>query len=112
MISERRACADNDFNVHGLEESCAHQMRQPSRMIGLVGRERLERLIACPLSMHTTGRPRRLGAFANSSAIALLVDAVLVLLADTAQNLRKLAKLSRCQCPYSPHEGERPACAR
>jgi hypothetical protein len=35
--------------------------------------------------MHTTGRPRRLGGFANSSAIALLADAVLVLLAATAQ---------------------------
>jgi hypothetical protein len=46
--------------------------RQPWRIvaIGLVGRERLEGLIACRLSMHSTGRPRRLGAFANSSAIA------------------------------------------
>ena len=38
------------LHVHGLEEPGASQMRQPSRVVavGLVGRERLERLIRLP----------------------------------------------------------------
>src|ERR1700689_2324474 len=38
------------FHVHGLEEASASQVRQPPRIvaIGLVGRERLERLVSLP----------------------------------------------------------------
>ena len=38
------------LHMHGLEEAGASQMRQPSRVvaIGLVGRERLERLVGLP----------------------------------------------------------------
>ena len=47
LINERMACAGERLHVHGLEEPGTGQMRQPSCVIaiGLVGRQRLERLI-------------------------------------------------------------------
>jgi hypothetical protein len=63
--------------------------------------------------MHTTGRPRRLGGFANSSAIALLADAVLVLLAATAQKSEETGEAHPAASARIRHmRGERPACAR
>src|ERR1700758_2611189 len=50
MISERTAWAGRDFTCTGLKDPGASQMREPSRVVavGLVGRERLERLIRLP----------------------------------------------------------------
>ena len=49
------------LHVHGLEEPCASQMRQPARVVavGLVGRERLERLIRLP-ALYTDHREAEL----------------------------------------------------
>ena len=88
------------LHVHGLEEPGAGQVRQPSRVIaiGLVGRQRLERLVGLPAfdadhrkaelaqpveqdRRHASGLeydPTTLGAFANSSAIDCAVDADLL----------------------------------
>src|SRR4029077_17178592 len=88
------------LHVHGLEETSAGQMRQPSRVvtIGLVGRQRLERLVGLPAFHADHGQtqlaqpvkqdrrhsprleydPTSDWRIANSSAIASAVDAVLL----------------------------------
>ena len=50
MISERTAWADKDFTCTGLKKPVRARVRQPSRVvaIGLVGRQRLERLVGLP----------------------------------------------------------------
>ena len=99
------------LHMHGLEEACAEpsQMRQPSRVIaiGLVGRQRLERLIGLPApprrpradrvgsARGTRSAPfapsrircdRQLGALASSLATACAVDFRLAL--TTTHRLR------------------------